>query len=126
MALIQAEPEAATRMLGECRRLGERVGLEPVLAYVEVMSGMAVTFRYGDPDLAIEHCRESVRRHRALGDPAGEALGLAWLATAYSFQGDSVRAVAYGEELGDLRVPRGHLAAGLRDHGGRHGRLAAR
>lgn len=97
LALIQLEPEAAALMLREAGEIGERLGLEPVLAYTALYSGM-VAMNGGDAKTAIVRYDEALRRHRATADPVGEALALIRLSLAHSFCGDSARAITYGEE----------------------------
>ncbi|WP_436760842.1 ATP-binding protein [Streptosporangium sp. V21-05] len=97
LAVIQADVVSAATMLEEARKLGERPGHEPVLAYVALYSGMIAMFR-GDVDLAIGLYEEAVARHRADDDPAGQALALVRLCLAHSFRGDWPSSVAAGEE----------------------------
>ena len=97
LALIQAEPDDAARMLREARSIGERLGLESVLAYTALYSGM-VAMNAGDARAAIGCYEEALHRHRATGDPIGEALALVRLSLAHSFLGDSALSITYGEE----------------------------
>ncbi|GAA3418766.1 ATP-binding protein [Streptosporangium vulgare] len=97
LAIIQADVVSATTMLEEARKLGERPGHEPVLAYVALYSGMIAMFR-GDVDLAISLYEEAATRHRANDDPTGQALALVRLCLAHSFRGDWASAVSAGEE----------------------------
>ncbi|GAA3262253.1 LuxR family transcriptional regulator [Nonomuraea helvata] len=97
LAVIQADRPAATAMLDESRRIGERLHDEPVLAYVALFSGM-VAMCEGRTEAAIELYRDALARHRRNGDPVGIALSLIRLTLAHSFLGDSSRAIAAGEE----------------------------
>lgn len=97
LTIIQADTASATRMLEESRSIGEQLGLEPVLAYVALFSGMIAMYS-GDSDAAVAHYQEALERHRANDDPVGTALALIRLSMAYSFRGDSPAAVAMGEE----------------------------
>ncbi|MCP9211066.1 ATP-binding protein [Streptomyces sp. NEAU-Y11] len=97
LAIIQSDTDGASALLGESREIGERLDLEPVLAYTALYSGMVAMYR-GDADAAIALYEEAVSRHRATGDPVGLALALIRLSLAHSFIGDSPRAVALGEE----------------------------
>ncbi|MEU0844659.1 LuxR C-terminal-related transcriptional regulator [Streptomyces sp. NPDC005962] len=97
LAIIQSDTKAAAAMLAESRAIGERLGLDPVLAYTALYSGMVAMYR-GDAPSAIALYEEAVARHRATGDPVGLALALIRLSLAHSFIGDSPRAIALGEE----------------------------
>ncbi|MFI7051563.1 ATP-binding protein [Streptosporangium canum] len=97
LAVIQADVTSAAAMLEEARDLGERLGQEPVLAYVALYSGMVAMYR-GDAGSAVELYEEAVTRHRATGDPVGLALALIRLCLARSFLGDSPGAVSAAEE----------------------------
>ncbi|WP_433444484.1 ATP-binding protein [Nonomuraea sp. CA-141351] len=97
LAVIQADMPAATAMLEESRRIGERLHDEPVLAYVALFSGMVAMYE-GRTEAAIELYRDALARHRRHGDPVGIALSLIRLTLAHSFLGDSSRAIAAGEE----------------------------
>ncbi len=97
LALIQAEPDDAARMLREARSIGERLHLESVLAYTALYSGV-VAMNAGDTTAAIACYEEALDRHRASDDPVGEALALVRLSLAHSFLNDSARSIAYGEE----------------------------
>ncbi|MFI6598546.1 LuxR C-terminal-related transcriptional regulator [Nonomuraea sp. NPDC050536] len=97
LAIIQADIGSATTMLEESRSIGERLGLDPVLAYVDLFSGMLAMYG-GDTDAAIAHYQEALARHRAADDPVGTALTLIRLSLAHSFRGDSPEAVSLGEE----------------------------
>ncbi|HXA59105.1 MAG TPA: LuxR C-terminal-related transcriptional regulator [Streptosporangiaceae bacterium] len=97
LAIIQAEPEAATAMLKESKAIGEQLELESVLGYTALFSGMIAIYR-GDADSAIALYEEAVARHRATRDPVGLTLALIRLSLAYSFVGDSARAISTGEE----------------------------
>ncbi|MFE3448275.1 ATP-binding protein [Nonomuraea sp. NPDC059194] len=97
LAIIQADTASAAAMLEESRSIGERLGLEPVLAYVALFSGM-IAMCEGDDESAVALYQEALARHRATGDPVGTALALVRLSLAYSFRGDSRQAIALGEE----------------------------
>ncbi|MCO6003860.1 LuxR C-terminal-related transcriptional regulator [Actinoallomurus purpureus] len=97
LAIIQGDQGSARTMLAESKALGERLGLEPVLGYVALYSGM-VALNQGDGAAAVTCLEEAVARHRAAPDPLGEALALNRLSLAYSFLGDSNRAIAAAEE----------------------------
>ncbi|MCO6009195.1 LuxR C-terminal-related transcriptional regulator, partial [Actinoallomurus purpureus] len=97
LAIIQAEPDPALRMLEEAKGIGTRLRLESVHAYVALFCGMVAMYE-GDSDSAIQYYEKAVAGHREIGDPVGLALGLVRLSLAYSFRGDSASAIAYGEE----------------------------
>ncbi|WP_214414078.1 ATP-binding protein [Sphaerisporangium fuscum] len=97
LAIIQADVTAATALLEEGRRLGERLGDESVLAYVALFSGMVAMYE-GRTEAAIELYEDAVAGHRQSGDLVGTALTLIRLTFAYSFLGNSSRAMAVGEE----------------------------
>ncbi|WP_345436202.1 LuxR C-terminal-related transcriptional regulator, partial [Actinoallomurus vinaceus] len=97
LAIIQAEPGPALRMLEESRSIGEDLRLDSVNAYVALFCGM-VSMYEGDSDAAIGYYKAAVARHRQNGDPVGLSLALIRLSLAYSFQGDSESAIRYGEE----------------------------
>ncbi|WP_113700284.1 ATP-binding protein [Nonomuraea lactucae] len=97
LAIIQGDRASATRLLEDSRMLAERYGLEPVLGYVALYSGM-VAMHDGDTAKAIGCFEDAVARHRAAGDPAGEVQALTRLSLAHSFLGDHGRAVAAAEE----------------------------
>ncbi|NUW32458.1 tetratricopeptide repeat protein [Nonomuraea sp. SMC257] len=97
LAIIQADVPAAAEMLKESQNLGERLGLEEVLGYVALYSGM-IAMCEGDTDGAIELYEHALARHRALDDPVGTTLALIRLSLAHSFRGDSDRAIAMGDE----------------------------
>lgn len=96
LAIIQAEPKAAAGLLEESRAIGEELGLEAVLGYVSVFSGMIAMYEQ-DTKTAITFYEDAVNRHAAGGDPVGLALALIRLSLACSFLGDSVRAIEMGE-----------------------------
>jgi predicted ATPase/DNA-binding CsgD family transcriptional regulator len=96
LAIIQGDQASATKMLAESRALAERYGLEPVLGYVALYSGM-VAMHQGDTEAAVAYYKEALERHRATKDPLGEVLALTRLALAYSSLGDSERAIAAAE-----------------------------
>jgi predicted ATPase/DNA-binding CsgD family transcriptional regulator len=96
LAIIQAEPDAATAMLDESRLIGERLGLERVLAWAVLLSAMVAMTR-GDTASAVGLGEEAVARHRATGDSAGLALALTRLCLACSWLGDAPRAIRLGE-----------------------------
>ncbi|MEU8106119.1 LuxR C-terminal-related transcriptional regulator [Nonomuraea muscovyensis] len=97
LAVIQADLPAATAMLAESRAIGERLGLDSVLAYVALYNGMVAMFE-GDTESAIAFYEEALERHRATGDPVGTASALIRLSLAYSFRGDSETAISLGDE----------------------------
>ncbi|WP_433189601.1 ATP-binding protein [Actinoallomurus sp. CA-150999] len=97
LAIIQGDQASATKMLAESRALGERLGLEPVLGYVALYSGM-VAMHEGDGASAVRFFEEAVARHRATEDPFGEVLALTRLSLAYSVLGDAERAIAAAED----------------------------
>ncbi|OAH12723.1 putative HTH-type transcriptional regulatorc [Streptomyces jeddahensis] len=97
LAIIQSDTDAASAMLDEARDLGTRLGLDSVLAYVALYSGMVAMYR-GEIESAIRLYKDAVARHRATGDPVGLALSLIRLSLAHSFSGDSPGAIALGEE----------------------------
>lgn len=97
LAIIQSDTDTAAAMLEESRSIGTRLGLEPVLAYSSLYSGMVAMYR-GETRSAIALYQEAVTRHRATGDPVGLALALIRLSLAHSFIGDSPRAITLGEE----------------------------
>ncbi|GAA2440519.1 LuxR family transcriptional regulator [Actinomadura vinacea] len=97
LAIIQADPDAAAAMLEESKAIGEKLGLEPVLGYVAVFSGMIAMVR-DDTETAIALYEDAVRRHTSTGDPVGRALALIRLSLAQSFLGDSALAISIGEE----------------------------
>ncbi|MFG1707400.1 ATP-binding protein [Nonomuraea sp. M3C6] len=97
LAIIQADIPAATALLRESRRLGERLGDESVLGYVALFSGMTAMWD-GRAGEAIERYEEALPRHRGTGDPIGLSLALVRLSLAHSFLGESSAAVAAGEE----------------------------
>ncbi|WP_245646820.1 ATP-binding protein [Microtetraspora niveoalba] len=96
LAIIQAEIASAEEMLAEARGLGERFGLEQVLAYVAIFSGQIAIYR-GAADESITLYEEAVRRARAIGDPVAEALAHVRLILVRSVLGDSAEAMAEGE-----------------------------
>jgi DNA-binding CsgD family transcriptional regulator len=97
LAIIQADPVTATAMLEESSSLGEQLGLDSVLAYVALYSGM-VAMSQGKTETAVALYEEAVARHRVAGDPVGLALALIRLSLAHSFLGDSALAISIGEE----------------------------
>ncbi|RSS42946.1 LuxR family transcriptional regulator [Streptomyces sp. WAC05858] len=97
LAVIQSDTDSAAAMLEESRSIGTRLGLDPVLAYTALYSGMVAMYR-SETRSAIALYEEAVTRHRATGDPVGLALALIRLSLAHSFIGDSPRAIALGEE----------------------------
>ncbi|MEU7891929.1 LuxR C-terminal-related transcriptional regulator [Nonomuraea sp. NPDC049152] len=97
LAIIQGDLASATTMLKESRSIGERLGLDSVLAYVALYSGM-IAMCGGDAECAVTHYREALARHRATGDPVGRALTLIRLSLAYTFRGDSEPAISLGDE----------------------------
>ncbi|MER5426785.1 ATP-binding protein [Streptosporangium roseum] len=97
LAVIQTDVTSATAMLEEARALGERLGQEPVRAYVALYSGMVAMCRR-DAGSAVALYEEAVTRHRSTGDPVGLALALIRLSLARSFLGDSPGAVSAAEE----------------------------
>ncbi|TMR97768.1 ATP-binding protein [Nonomuraea basaltis] len=97
LAILQGDQASAIEFLTESRALGEQLGLETVLCYVALYSGM-VTMQKGDTASAISSFEEAVARHRAGGDPAGEVQALKWLCLSHSYLGDSERAVAAAKE----------------------------
>lgn len=97
LAVIQADLPSARAMLRESRAIGERLGLDSVLAYVALYDGMVAMFD-GDTEKAITCYEEALDRHRATGDPVGTVLALIRLSLAYSFRGDSESAIAVGDE----------------------------
>ncbi len=97
LAIIQGDIASATTMLEESRSIGERLGLEPVIAYVTLYSGM-IAMCEGDAESAITLYKEALTRHRAIGDPVGTALTLIRLSMAYSFSGDSPLAISLGDD----------------------------
>lgn len=97
LAVIQADIPAATIRLEECRRIGERLGDEPILAYADLFCGM-VAMSEGRGEEAIELYERAVKRHRRTGDPVGLALSLIRLSLACSFLGRSQAAIAAAEE----------------------------
>ncbi|MGP3960675.1 ATP-binding protein [Nonomuraea sp. 3N208] len=97
LAIIQGDQASAAELLAESRALGEQLGLEPVLGYVALYSGM-IAMQVGDAASAIGYFEDAVARHRVAADPAGEVQALTWLSFAHSLLGDSERAVAAAEE----------------------------
>ncbi|GAA4614209.1 LuxR family transcriptional regulator [Actinoallomurus liliacearum] len=97
LAVIQNDIDAAAAMLDESRAIGERLGLESVLAYVALYSGMIAMCRQ-DTDSAIALYEEAVARHRATGDQVGLLLTLIRLSLAHSYRGDAARAVSTAQE----------------------------
>ncbi|MFB9903880.1 ATP-binding protein [Allokutzneria oryzae] len=97
LAIIQADIPAAREMLAEARSLGERLGEPTVLAYVALFSGMA-EMASRNTMVALALYRQALARHRAIGNPHGVASALLWKCMAYSYLGDSSRAVARGED----------------------------
>jgi predicted ATPase/DNA-binding CsgD family transcriptional regulator len=97
MAIMEGDTPAAVSMLEEGQALGERLGLDSVLAYVALYSGMTAMYQ-GDTGPAVKLFEEALSGHRALGDEAGQVLALIRLCLAYSLEGDSERAVSAGEE----------------------------
>ncbi|MEV0409190.1 LuxR C-terminal-related transcriptional regulator, partial [Actinoallomurus sp. NPDC050550] len=97
LAIIQAEPGPALRMLEESKRIGKTLRLDSVDAYVALFCGMVAMYE-GDPDTAIPYFKTAVAQHRRTGDLVGQALGLIRLSLAYSFRGDSESAIKYAEE----------------------------
>ncbi|MEU0569985.1 LuxR C-terminal-related transcriptional regulator [Nonomuraea sp. NPDC005983] len=120
LAVFQGELDTAEEMLAESRDLGERLGLERVLAYVAIFWGGVVICR-GDPEKAIAIYQEAAARSRAIGDPLGQSLAHLRLCLAYSLTGDSSAAIENGErclEVSDAygegwHRARGELALGL-------------
>ncbi|MER6950748.1 LuxR C-terminal-related transcriptional regulator [Nonomuraea sp. NPDC000554] len=120
LAIIQGELDTAEKMLAESRDLGERLGLERVLAYVAIFWGGIILYR-GDTDKAIANYQEAAARSQAIGDPLGQSLAHLRLCLAYSLTGDSSAAIENGERC--LAVSdaygeswhraRGELALGL-------------
>ncbi|MET9246627.1 LuxR C-terminal-related transcriptional regulator [Nonomuraea sp. NPDC003709] len=97
LAIIQGDQASAVGLLAKSRTLGEKLGLEPVLGYVALYSGM-VAMHAGDTESAVKSFEEAVTHHRAGGDPAGQVQALTWLCLAHSFLGGSDSAVAAAEE----------------------------
>ncbi|MEV5712021.1 LuxR C-terminal-related transcriptional regulator [Actinoallomurus sp. NPDC052274] len=97
LAIIQNDLDAAVAMLDESRAIGERLGLESVLAYVALYSGMIAMCRQ-DADSAIALYEDAVARHRATGDQVGLLLTLIRLSLAHSYRGDAARAVSTAQE----------------------------
>nr|WP_240778043.1 LuxR C-terminal-related transcriptional regulator [Nonomuraea basaltis] len=97
LAVIQADIPAATAMLEESHRIGERLGDEPILAYADLFSGM-VAMCEGRSEDAIGCYERALARHRTTGDPIGLALSLIRLSLARSFRGESGPAIAAAEE----------------------------
>jgi DNA-binding CsgD family transcriptional regulator len=97
LAILQGDPASALGLLAASRALGAQLGLEPVLGYVALYSGMAAMHE-GDTASAIRSFSEAVAHHRTGGDRAGEVQALTWLALAHSFLGDSERAIAAAEK----------------------------
>ncbi|GAA0325166.1 LuxR family transcriptional regulator [Actinoallomurus spadix] len=97
LAIMQGDPESATKRLAESRALAEQFGLEQVLGYVAQYSG-TVAMHAGDGETAVGFYRDALTHHRATQDPLGEVLALIRLSLAYSSLGDSERAVATAEE----------------------------
>ncbi|WP_245966311.1 ATP-binding protein [Sphaerisporangium album] len=108
LALMQGDDAVAVPMLGESRRIGERLGLDRVLAYVTLFSGMASLYQ-GDSGPAIKMFEEALASHRAAHDEVGEVVALTRLCLAYSFEGDSARAVACGQEALEICEARGEV-----------------
>ncbi|MCC5579371.1 AAA family ATPase [Microtetraspora sp. AC03309] len=96
LAIIQAEIAPAEAMLAESRALGERLGLERVLAWVALFSGVVALYQ-GEVDKGIELYKEAIRRYRGIDDPMGEAFTYLRLCLAYSLIGESAAAVEAGE-----------------------------
>ncbi|NBE99801.1 tetratricopeptide repeat protein [Nonomuraea sp. KC401] len=96
LAIIQADEPAATTMLHDSRRAGERLHDQHVLGYVALFSGM-IAMKEGRTAEAITLYEQALARHQAFGDPAGTALSLIRLTLAYSHAGDTPSAVAAGE-----------------------------
>lgn len=97
LAIIQADIPAAKAMLEESRTIAERLGLDATLAYVELYCGMIAMYE-GDAESAITRYEDALAGHRAAGDPVGTALALIRLSLAYSFRGDSPRAIELGDQ----------------------------
>lgn len=97
LAVIQSDTDAAAALLEESRSIATRLGLDSVLAYTALYSGMVAMYRGATQD-AIALYEEAVARHRGTGDPVGLALALIRLSLAHSFIGDSPGAIALGEE----------------------------
>ncbi|MGP3959508.1 ATP-binding protein [Nonomuraea sp. 3N208] len=97
LAVIQADLPAATSMLEECRRIGERLGDEALLGYAELFSGMVAMCQERPRD-AIGCYERALEHHRATGDPVGLALSLIRLSLARSFLGESEAAIATAEQ----------------------------
>jgi predicted ATPase/DNA-binding CsgD family transcriptional regulator len=96
LAIIQADPAAATAMLDESAALGRRLGLEPVLAYTALYRGL-VAMHEGDSGAALALLTEAAARHEGTGDQAGLALSLTRLSLAHSLRGEAKQAIAVGE-----------------------------
>ncbi|MEV6983055.1 LuxR C-terminal-related transcriptional regulator [Sphaerisporangium sp. NPDC051017] len=108
LALMQGGDAVAVPMLEESRRIGERLGLDRVLAYATLFSGMASLYQ-GHTGPAIKMFQEALASHRAVHDEVGEVVALTRLCLAYSLEGDSARAVSCGQEALEICEARGEL-----------------
>lgn len=97
LAIIQGDLDTAAAMLDESKVIGERLGLEHVLGYVAIFSGMVAMGRQ-DVKTAIVLYQEGIDRHTLTGDPVGHVLALVRLSLAYSYLGQTAAAVSLGEE----------------------------
>ncbi|GLX01924.1 LuxR C-terminal-related transcriptional regulator [Microtetraspora sp. NBRC 16547] len=96
LAIIQAEITSAETMLEESRALGESLGLERIIPYAALFSGVVALYQ-GDAPRAIALYEEAVSRYRDIDDPLGEAFAYLRLCLSYSLIGESAMAVAEGE-----------------------------
>ncbi|MEO3801260.1 LuxR C-terminal-related transcriptional regulator [Nonomuraea sp. B1E8] len=114
LAITQADGATAETAVRQARELGEQLGLQPVLAYAALVSGMIAMYR-GDAETAVTHYEEAVARHRATGDPQGLTMTLFRLCLTRALLGDTSRAVAAGEEC--LAVCEAHGDRWIRAYG---------
>ncbi|MBB5625420.1 ATP-binding protein [Sphaerisporangium krabiense] len=106
LAIVQGDVAAAVAMLEESRRIGEELGLDGLLAYVTLQSGM-VALHEGDTGVAAKMFEEALAGHRAAQEEVGQVMALNRLCLTCSFEGDSERAAAYGEEALQICDARG-------------------
>ncbi|GGK79711.1 LuxR family transcriptional regulator [Sphaerisporangium melleum] len=97
LAIMMGDVPAAVAMTDEARRLGERLRLGHLLAYVALYAGMACVHQDEIPT-AVKLYEEALAAHRAAGDERGEVVTLTRLCMTYDRYGDPRRGVAAGEE----------------------------
>ncbi|GGQ17511.1 ATP-binding protein [Streptosporangium pseudovulgare] len=97
LAVIQGDITSAAAMLREGRSIGERLGDDSILMYVELFDGQ-VAMCEDRAEEGLRHLERALERHCCTGDPTGLALTLIRVSLAHSFLGHPERAVAAGRE----------------------------